>query len=206
MSPEERLVKRSSRDYIWKRIEEAQLDPKDFRWSAVSSGHREGWLNVSCLTHLPTGSYMTFDYTLEDDFSVGASPGAMGRHVSWYEFQEWGDVLLKIRSWLERVKIEDDSPDYWKVLEQQTEFQEAAARSSEEAQLTPSERIEILQKVDQVAAILTAMQHTADDRHQSVMDQIEYVRRASERLGRKDLLNIAAGVVGNIGTALAIPK
>jgi hypothetical protein len=197
------LILRSQANEVFNAIRQSGLDPTQFAWST-----QYGWLNqelvVSRLTHTPSGFYYTFDFSDQGhwaEFSPGEHKVVQTAHPG-----AWSQQLGYVGLWLTYLKREIEAPDLWAAIRTETDLILAGGTSEQDnAPFTPGERQRIGENLRELRDYARATYQLSADQAQFINARLAYLEEASERVGRKDWLILAAGVLVNIvvGAALA---
>ena len=115
----------------------------------------------------------------------------------------WPEQFEFVKRWLASLKRETESPDLWGAISKEARILESAASSdSSNAPFTLEEKAYILQGIDEIKQyLLTA--HKLDP--ELVESRLNYLIESSERVGRKDWLNLLISVLVGIVISAALP-
>ena len=129
-------------------------------------------------------------------------PGEQTRVDSYY-WDNWSDQLSWFRSWLNYLKREIESPDLWAEISKEAQVLEAAASSdTSNAPFSLEEKAYIVQGINEIKQyLLTA--HKLDP--ELVESRLKYLIESSERVGRKDWINLLISVLVGIVINAALP-
>jgi hypothetical protein len=108
--------------------------------------------------------------------------------------------------WLERVKTELEIPDLWEEIARQRGF--LARSTSSDVEDTPFSRDEvrlIVSRLDQLLEDVVSTHDLEEEQVQLLEEQIDYLKKAASRLGRKDWIMVAIGAVSIISNYLLAP-
>ncbi len=192
-----RLLLKSQANQVLEAIKTAGCDPTEFEWQDTQ-GHSSA-MTISQLVHKPSGYHFSFDN--HDQFHSKWSPGEQQLVDSnWTD--SWNRQLFWFREWLTYLEREKESPDLWAEISNGVNVLESAASEPSNAPFNTEEKIYILAGLNEIKQhLLTA--HRLDPT--LVEAQLNYLVESSERLGRKDFLNVLISVLVGIVTSAALP-
>ena len=196
------LLLKSRRNDVFLAIKQRQLNPLEFEWHEVASEQSED-TKVSLLVHRLTTLYFLFD-VLEHLPHCTYSPGT-DRTVAIEYPGDWDGQFNHCKKWLDNLKREIEEPDLWATV---AEEKQLVASASADIENTPFSADEIQRISIVIAEIRTYVLQTSnptDSQLQFINARLAYLEEASKRLGRKDWLTLAVGIITNIvvGVALA---
>ena len=175
-------------------------NPSDFKWEDVVSPTFTGSNLVSQLTHSPSGYYFIFD-NIGDRFFSMWSP-AIELHKQRVESGSWNAQFNHFKEWLGYLRREVDSPDLWSAISQESELIEATTSDESNTPFTAEEKAYILSGIKEIKQyLLTA--HRLDP--ELVETRLNYLAEASNRVGRKDWINLLLSVLVGIVMQAALP-
>jgi len=152
------------------------------------------------MVHRPSGYYFVFDNVIE--FVSKWEPGAQTLVDSNYS-ANWEDQFDWFRDWLTYVRRETESPDLWRAISKEAEVLESAASAgASNALFTAEEKDYIVEGINEIKQyLLTA--HKLDP--ELVESRLNYLIESSERVGRKDWINLLISVLVGIVISAALP-
>jgi hypothetical protein len=107
----------------------------------------------------------------------------------------WGGVVEEVRRWIGEIEDYEATPDLW-ALYGPAPTSSTVEQETDNSPFTPDERADLADRLDQVMAKLEELSDrlnlTADD-VADIKENVDYLKEASERLGKKDWLLIAMG-------------
>jgi hypothetical protein len=179
------LLQKWYRNDIIEATQAAGLDPRQFDLS--DSGTEARWKHrwsASCFIIGGRAGHYVGQYV------VGDSPAA------WpYEVYSWDAVKERVTLWLRHVKLDLDTPDLWAELQHEAELLGGSSNKEIENTLfTPDEQKEIARRLNQLAKDVSHALSLSGAQIQALDEKIDYLVKASSRLGRKDWLNNFIGV------------
>jgi hypothetical protein len=188
------MLQKFQKNEIFKAIQTVGLDPGQFDLidseSEVRIKHK--W-SVSC-----------FVVSRESGYYVGRS--LVGDGVVWpTNPSSWQTLIARVSRWLEEVKQDLDTPDLWAELKREGELLGAGSSVvTENTPFTADEQKEIARRLDEAAKHVRETHLLSMAQMQSLDEKIDYLVKASGRLGRKDWLNTFIGVTLPFGLAAAL--
>jgi hypothetical protein len=182
---------------IVRAIQAAGLDPHQFDLEdgdgQVRIKHK--W-SPSCFTFRSEGMYFVVSQV------VGDGPEwPLGPH-------SWQTITTRISGWLEEVKRDLETPDLWAELQREGQLLDATSEDViENTPFTPDEQTEIAARLQALAEYARRAYSLSAVQTRALHTQLDYLNIAARRLGRKDWLNVCAGVIlGYILTASFPPE
>lgn len=196
----------AEKNAVYRLVEEIGYKPVDFRWE--ESTHDEP-LRASISRHFVRASRLVHKAT--DYFFIfgGAwvlySPGQRTKTATEEHFNDWQAKQAYFTTWLRRLRMEIDVPDLWAIAAAEQEIIEASqSEGLNNKNFTRHEKRLISAKLDQLKNAVIESQSLERDRAAFVEKQFQYLREASDRVGRKDWLNIAITTFIGIATSVLV--
>jgi hypothetical protein len=190
-------LRKWQRNKVFKAVRHAELSPEEFEWKV---GTRE-----STLQHLPSGAYFVFG-------------GDAGKYVSRYlagdglveertELSEYG-LMQQVRFWLSALKLDIDTPDLWAQLQGSAELLGSVSDESiENTPFTAAEQEEIVEQLKELKDHVSRTYSLSGLQVRLLEEKLDNLAAAAGRVGRKDWLLMAAGVMlGYVLTAALPPE
>jgi hypothetical protein len=198
----------SQRNQLLEIVREADLSPGDFEWQE-RDGSWAGWVNndLPTLVHVPSDFFCAFALAEHGERPVRGVTYHGGRHMlccspgtdsprDMFFFIPWTDLQIYFRSWLENLKRELVAPDLWATLQNQSALLRFAGREeTENSPFSGEERNRIQASLEQIKSEMITTQMLTSGQTQILLERLDYLIDASSRLGRKDWILTAAGVV-----------
>lgn len=185
-------ILRSQANQILQILEAGGWRAADFEWEEVPS-RTFIMNNVARLRYRSSGFFFTFDSNGSDKFYVKCSPWAETVE-GFLDAKSWNGQIDLFGRWLNYLSREITSPDLWASISQEANLIESAA-DDVNTQFTAEEKSYILSGLDEIKQyLLTA--HKIDP--ELLEGRIKYLIEASERMGRKDWINILVSVLISI--------
>jgi hypothetical protein len=165
---------------------------------------------VSALVHKSEEHHFIFDYTNDIRYPRKAvmSPGEESSPE--HRYIRNNDHMLCAFLWLRLLKHELETPDLWGELLTRGEIQQPS-ESTENNLFTVEEQELLKGKIEEIKALLTKSvrnQQLSDlqtrERIQVIESEIEYIKKASKRLGRVDWKNLAVGSLMSLAIGIGL--
>lgn len=192
-----RYILKSQANQLFEAISIAGLEPSEFEWKDTGGLYGR---QVSQLAHRNSGYYFTFDNS--EGFNSSFSPGKETLKEI-HSNSGWGPQFEYFRRWLSYVNRETQSPDLWQAISREAQILETAASSSEpNTRFTSEEKEYLFKGLGEIRQyLLTA--HKLDP--ELIESRLKYLVESSERVGRKDWLNLLISVLIGIVITAALP-
>jgi hypothetical protein len=194
----------AEKNAVFRWVEEVGYKPFDFRWE--ESIENEPLRNsiksfrTSKLVHKATAYFFIFGGAW-----LVYSPGLRTKTATENHFNNWQNKHDYFTTWLRRLSLEVDAPDLWAIAAAEQEIIEAA--QSEELNnktFSRNEKKLISAKLEELRNAVIQSQSLDQDRAAFVEKQFQYLREASDRLGRKDWINVAITTFISIATSVLV--
>jgi hypothetical protein len=189
-------LRKWQRNRIFKAIQDAGLSPEEFDWEVGAS--------ESTLRHLPSGAYFVFG-------------GNTGRYVSRYmagdapmeeertKLSEYG-LMQQVQFWLSALKLDIDTPDLWAQLRDSADlFRSVSAESVENTPFTAAEQEEIAKQLRELKDQVSRTYSLSEPQVRLLEEKLDNLAAAAGRVGRKDWVLMAAGVMLSYVLTAALP-
>ncbi|MBA7510499.1 hypothetical protein ES705_02484 [subsurface metagenome] len=190
---EKRTLMKSQKNDIFKVIRHMGLKPSEFQWE-----ERNSWwmadVQVSALLHRRTGYYFVFDFDGESH-RAERSPGR-DSPVERELTEHWGIQCQYAMGWLGYLKREVEAPDLWTIFLRETKLTEAAPSAHiTNSPFVVEEQRDISTRLREIEKHLITTQNLTRKHTEFIRKEFDYLRKAVKRVGRRDWLNIAFGVL-----------
>lgn len=160
---------------------------------------------ISQVRHGPTGYYFMFDFQNGAHFCE-FSPGEDTVEVLAFP-EVWSRQFACASNWLAFLKREVDAPDLWAAIGKEKQLVSDAARSDDDNKpFTIEEQKRIREGIEELKTYVLTTQSLIGEQARFVTTRLDYLAQASERLGRKDWISIAVGVVASIAVGIVLPS
>lgn len=184
-------------------VKRVGLNPSNFDWG--KSGNLVGASRlVSVLRHKPGNWRFRFELNGEAHvaiFSPGATTPEERRNTGSWDLQ-----LDAVLDWLTFLKREIDAPDLWALLSQDAAIAATLSRTSDDNTVFSSaEQKKIAQTLRELRDYSVANYNLTETQTEELINRLEYLKSASERLGRKDWMVAIMGTVMSWIVTAAIP-
>jgi hypothetical protein len=201
---EEFLFRKLLKKDTLKCVRQARLNPQSFEWSQEKSEHQGGRYMAPVLKHRSSGFYFKFDRLPNDDFKCVMSPGRDRLTILGITTYDWDRVLKDFRDWLRYLK-EATAPDPWEGLRGYAP-QESLIRTAEISNIpfSDSEAKNIIESLDKLQAEIEQNFKLQGEQLAFTKRQIDYLKDAVKRQGRKDWVHTSIGVIVTIAMGLAL--
>jgi hypothetical protein len=179
------MLQKFQRNQIFEAIQAARLDPGQFDLMDSESEFR--------IKHKWSDSY--FIVNRQSAHYVGQS--LVGDGAVWPTGPvSWESLLARISRWLEEVKRDLDTPDLWAELQREARLLGAdPSVVTENTPFTADEQREIARRLEEAARHVRATHLLSMAQMQVLDEKVDYLAKASSRLGRKDWLIMSLGVI-----------
>ncbi len=191
----------SQRNYVLTLVRNAQFDPAEFAWG-THDGDWPGKATVPVLVHTPTGYFCAFSThtsnpgspawhpALQGTFTLLISPGANHEQEVVQGLDDFNAVGQRVRAWLEYVRRES-VPDLWTELANQRRAIAAVVElAPDNAPFSGPDVARVVESLDAIGRMARALKLTADE-IKRVNGGVAYLKKAAERMGRKDWFLLA---------------
>jgi hypothetical protein len=190
------MLQKFQRNYIFKAIQEAGLDPGqfdlDYSESEVRIKHR---LSES---HYLIGGR-------PGDYAVKSLVGDGGERP--HQFYNWEPLISHIRLWLQVLKNDLDTPDLWAELQRDAELLGVGFNKvTDNTPFTADEQKEIAARLQELAKSARDTYSLSQEQIRALDAKMDYLITASGRLGRKDWLTVYIGAILSFILGAALPS
>jgi hypothetical protein len=184
------------KNQIFEAIQAVGLDPKEFYLEDADGEVRikHKW-SPSC-------------FTLADDPSHYVGRYVVGDLPDWpFEAYSWQAVIPRISRWLGEVKSDLRTPDLWAELhrDDQRLFSATSDDVTGNTRFTPDEQNEIAARLQTLAEHAKRTYSLSAEQVRVLDAKLAYLVNAARRLGRKDWLNVCAGVILTLIIGAVLP-
>ena len=146
---------------------------------------------------------------LHHELGYYAGQKVVGDGAVWpYGPCSWQSLMPRVSMWLGEVKRDLETPDLWSELQREAKLLEAGSYAiTENTPFTSDEQKEIAGRLDELAKYLSHTYSLSRAQTQAVGEKLDYLVKASGRLGRKDWFNTFVGVIlGFVLSAALAPE
>jgi hypothetical protein len=198
-----RILLKSQQNDIFKYIENARLNHKDFQWIMERSSFGP-FFEVPKLIHLPTNYYFKFDIQEGDLLTTECFPNEEGL-VLTRSYLNWKSQFIDFVIWTDRLKNELETPDFWEAsLNASKIFGPKADKGLTNELFTTEEQTYISAKLLEIENYLIEKSNNTSEDISFIKDKINYLDERSKRLGKKDWLNIVIGISFKIAVDIGL--
>jgi hypothetical protein len=118
------------------------------------------------------------------------------------------DLLGAFSAWIQDTVQpyldELEEPDLWSAYSADSVLMEAGSTTDDNTPFDVAEQGKVAVSLGEVRAFLEETHKPSDEERRFIDERLKYLEDAATRLGRKDWINIAAGVISNIAVGLAL--
>jgi len=179
------------------------LDATEFTWEETYSTQSHP-LIVSKLIHSHTSYYFIFDF-LKDAHYCEYSPGKEKLVDKTYP-GDWATQFSYFEEWISYLKREIESPDLWGALQNEKNIINATVNTENNELFNEDEKIKIKTSLNEIKEFIYTSNVLQVKDREFVEGRFQYLIDSSERLGKKDWLNITLGVIINVILFLSLPS
>jgi hypothetical protein len=198
-------ILKSQANAVLSSIQKSDMDPNDFSWTV-----RESWVrpppddSVSCLVHKGTDHYFLFDLTAEGIHYALYEPGEE-KERDQHHAGDWQTQLRYVRQWLTYLKREIEAPDLWATIGSQSKTLSGIWPNDKNSNdpFSIEEGRQVKSSLDEIQAYMEATYQLTSTQSMELAQRLSYLGEAAYRMGRKDWLNLALGVLINVAVASA---
>jgi len=193
------MLSKLDRNTVFAAVEAAGLSPSDFQWD-----HRADDDEAEArLEHRPSGAYFIFRGSpgaYSSSSRAGDHPVRDRMELSWYR------LMQQVELWLADVKRDNETPDLWAQLHSGADVLTAAAMDAiEDKPFTADEQAEIARRLEELKHYISRTHELSEVQTLALGERLEYLSKAATRLGRKDWLLLAGGVILSYALESALP-
>jgi hypothetical protein len=198
MESPDQLLDKFKRNEILKAIRAAQIDPREF--DLKDSG------SEVCIKHKWSASH----FTIRGGLVKYTALRVVGDAAPWAQSEaySWQGLMELVSTWLFFVKVDLDTPDLWAELQREAELLGGgSAELIENTPFTSDEQQEIARRLEEVATDVKRAHALSKAQAQTLDEKLDYLVRASARLGRIDWRNAFVGaILGYVLSAALAPE
>jgi len=198
------LLRKSWKNDIFECVQQVGLNPLSFEWVEENTEFPDCNWAVSVLRHPETGYYFKFDRIRDESFACKFCPGSVKLEEKTGSTTNWDSMKGEVKRWLSYVKKEI-ATDLWEQLKEYTP-QETFIGTAEisNAPFSYSEAENIIGSLDKLQAQIEKNFNLHGDQLAFVKREIDYLKDAAKRQGRKDWMHTSIGVIMTIAVGLAL--
>lgn len=182
----------SKRNEVFARVSAAGFAPAAFEWTTAIAQDQ----SCDVLTYRANREF-TFTFVPGYEWFVTYSPGEHLAHDSQL-VGDWSYALQRVDWWLSYLRRETEAPDLWSGLVSGTELGDVPDKFDNRP-FTPDEREDIAGRIEVLRTRLLEMDRVTEEDTHVIVDRLDYLTLATERLGRFDWRGVAAAVVLEFG-------
>lgn len=193
------LILNSQKMEFFNIVKQTGLNPADFEWTEQESN----WMKkvvISKVAHRPSNYFYIFDLR-DNGFAAKYSP-ANDKAIDYDFFDYWEEQFNNACNWLVYLKREIEAFDPWTAITQESALINATNSNDSNTPFSTSEKSYIISGINEIKQyLLTA--HKLDP--ELIESRLNYLIEASDRVGRKDWINILLSTMIAIVVAAALP-
>jgi hypothetical protein len=198
------LLRRSWKNDTLKCVQEAGLNSLSFEWGEEKTDYGSVDYEVSILRHRVSDFYFKFDRDSSEGFTCRFSPGRVRLQESLGWTREWASVLYEFKEWLSRLERET-VPDLWEQLKGYAPDETLIGTAEiSNAPFSYSEAENIIGSLDKLQSQIEKNFNLQGEQLSFVKREIDYLKDAAKRQGRKDWMHTAIGVIMTIAVGLTL--
>jgi hypothetical protein len=184
------------RNEVFRAVVGGGLDPIECELESTNDGR-------SKLTHIPSGSYLTFTYFSGVYSGSGKIPD--GPPVG-FQGPDWSSVIQGVERWAARVVETIETPDLWAELRRGREILSGTGDVDlENTPFTSSEQGRIAEQLREIKEYLSQQGLLTAEQLSLVEARLDQAEEASRHLGRKDWVLLFGGVILSLIVADLLP-
>ena len=150
----------------------------------------------------------------ESCFNIGGGPGrysvsyVVGDGSAWsIDVYSWETLISRVSGWLKSVKHDLDTPDLWAELQREVDLLGAGSDEvTENTPFTPDEQKEIARRLRELAQYASNKYSLSGVQIQALDAKLDYLVKASGRVGRVDWRSIFIGTIFSFILSAALPS
>jgi hypothetical protein len=199
------LLLDSQREEVYAAVKRAGFAPREFELEDVGAYGGDGMGQIAELWHRPTGFRFAFRQEIGGGWWAQLSPGSDSREErtkvgGWQEM-----VMSAIGYWLAFIKREVGARDPWRELESERQLARPPAADDSNAPFTAEEQEAIRERLRAVHTEIAARYELPDAKLEAVIERLDYIADAAERMGRMDWRQMTVGTLFTLAVEAAIP-
>lgn len=188
----------SQRNEIFRLIQQAGMDTREFEWTAPDPR------GIERIQHGSSGYAFAFSATELGQY-IDYSPGPIDVRVH-EEIIHWSQVPDHVRIWLQSLKRELDEPDLWAELEREKELLGGGdGEQVENTAFTLAEQQQIAAQLSEAQDYVRQTQELSPEQMHALEARIDYLIDAAARLPRLDWRNALVGTLIAYTLEVAVP-
>lgn len=197
----------SQQNLIFRLIVELGLDPSEFEWRKVTSGHLTS-PTVSVLFHKQSGFFFRFDFAFdargERRESVYA-PGAHNREERAYPVSFTQQVKENVVPWLRNLKDEIAEPDLWgSIARGEVSFKPLLSITMPDAPFNAEDQADVARQIAELEKRIVDLQVLSEEQFRRLHERMNEIVEASKDMSRTRWLHFAAGEMVHFAVDAAV--
>jgi hypothetical protein len=195
-----RYLLKSQANQVLQELTNAGWNPSDFKWEDTNSLNHRQKNPVSKLVHHSSGYYFLFDNIANGFISAWSPAKEILKQTA--NSSSWAGQIKHFKEWLGYLRREVESPDLWSAISKETELLDATSTDEANTPFSSEEKAYVLSGINEIKQyLLTA--HRLDP--ELVEARLNYLAESSNRVGRKDWINLLLSVLVGIVMQASLP-
>lgn len=199
----------SQKNEILRLLTEKEFSLTEFQWENGPVPDVDGSLSVKVIHH-PSGFFCGFS----------AERSGSGKPYTQIECSPSEDGFIKrttvesslawntgVSNWVNYLRTEIDTPHIWASISSgQSSMMQSPATASENTPFTDPERVQVSLFLVEIRAYIKTNAGLSPDKLNIVLEKLDYLEQAANRIGRKDWQILLLGVLINIAMQVKMEK
>ncbi len=198
---ENRVLLTTQKNVLFLALEAEGLSPSDFTLSE-HPGKNTAYIRHRFTTYQFSITVVVDSSRDETYFVTRASPG-WELPQEEHNCRDWNSVTSRFAYWTTCLNTQLQAPDLWSTVSGDSQLIKLAA-DQDNRPFTPDDQLQFKKALDEIQAYLIKSHNLTGARFETVESRLSYLEEAATRMGRKDVIHIAIGVLANIATGLAL--
>lgn len=134
------------------------------------------------------------------------SPGPENLQHRNNQWLDWKGVVTHFGAWAQNLAAELKHPDFWQTGSETKRIVESATRDDiENTPFSPEEQKALHQKLDEIKNYVLATHNLSEEQAETLTKRFDYLKDSATRVGRKDWVVIALGIISGYYLQAALP-
>jgi hypothetical protein len=167
--PPSPLLQKSQKNQIFKAIQSAGLDPREFSLEELG-------LEVTKIKHKWSKSYFLFAHEIVGGLYVGHAIIGDGPEGPYQSARSWKTLMGRFSRWLRDLKRDLDTPDLWTELQAEAELLGGTPyQANANTPFTPEEQKEIERRLREVEVDVRRTRSLSAEQMRVLDEKIDYL-------------------------------
>jgi hypothetical protein len=191
----EHILLDSQWDAAYDVIKALGFNPSDFARATTFGRNYNGM--VPNLIHVPSGSEFVFDFDPQQEKHAAEwSPGEEQPRDKT-TMMDWQLVLGVLTIWLQNVKREQTTPNFWERIGQERDLLAATGPTgdTDNSPFSLDEQGEVAKQLNEVKELLARTYQLDGEQLNGIQAGLDDLRESSQRMGRREWLMMFVGTV-----------